>query len=112
MILNEMKGHIRNAIGYLRERPFGQDKIDNATEEIKKAISCFDKEEIINENDVPYISTYFIEPKSNNGNLTFEYYVTDWNQKEYLENDFIEAARILVAFIVQNCEVFEVENAQ
>lgn len=87
MILNEMKGHIRNAIGYLRERPFGQDKIDNATEEIKKAISCFDKEEIINENDVPYISTYFIEPKSNNGNLTFEYYVTDWNQKEYLEND-------------------------
>ena len=31
MILNEMKGHIRNAIGYLRERPFGQDKIDNAT---------------------------------------------------------------------------------
>lgn len=32
--------------------------------------------------------------------------------KEHLENDFIEAARILVAFFVQNCEVFEVENAQ
>ena len=38
MILNEMKGHIKNDIGYLRERQFGQDKIDNATEEINKAI--------------------------------------------------------------------------
>ena len=47
MILNEMKGHIRNAIGYLRERPFGQDKIDNATEEINKAIESMSHEENI-----------------------------------------------------------------
>ena len=47
MILNEMKGHIRNAIGYLRERPFGQDKIDNATEEINKAIESISHEENI-----------------------------------------------------------------
>ena len=47
MILNEMKGHIRNAIGYLRERPFGQDKIDNATEEINKAIESINHEENI-----------------------------------------------------------------
>ena len=47
MILNEMKGHIRNAIGYLRERPFGQDKIDNATEEINKAIESINHKENI-----------------------------------------------------------------
>ena len=47
MILNEMKGHIRNAIGYLRERPFGQDKIDNATEEINRAIESINHEENI-----------------------------------------------------------------
>lgn len=51
MILNEMKGHIKNAIGYLRERPFGQDKIDGATEEIKKAIEFMNNEK----------STYIIE---------------------------------------------------
>lgn len=42
MILNEIKRYMLNAIDYLRERPFGQDNIDNATVEIKKAISCFD----------------------------------------------------------------------
>lgn len=32
--------------------------------------------------------------------------------KENLENEYLEAARIIVAFFVQNCEVFEVENAK
>lgn len=33
-------------------------------------------------------------------------------KKEHLEREYLEAARIIVAFFVQNCEVFEVENAQ
>ena len=33
-------------------------------------------------------------------------------EKEKLDNSYLEAARIIVAFFVQNCEVFEVENAK
>ena len=33
-------------------------------------------------------------------------------EKEHLEREYLEAARIIVAFFVQNCEVFEVENAK
>lgn len=33
-------------------------------------------------------------------------------EKEHLEREYLEAARIVVAFFVQNCEVFEVENAK
>lgn len=33
-------------------------------------------------------------------------------EKEQLPQDYSEASRIIVAFFVQNCEVFEVENAQ
>lgn len=44
--------------------------------------------DIININEVPYISTYYIEPTRNiNEDIVIEYYVTDYNQKEYLSND-------------------------
>lgn len=33
-------------------------------------------------------------------------------EKEKLDDSYLEAARIIVAFFVQNCEVFEVENAK
>lgn len=46
------------------------------------------KDNKINENEVPYISTYYIEPVNDSRyDVIFEYYVTDYNQKEYLEED-------------------------
>ena len=40
-------------------------------------------------------------------------HLADWIlTKEQLPQDYSEASRIIVAFFVQNCEVFEVENAQ
>lgn len=39
-------------------------------------------------------------------------HLADWIlAKEQLPQDYLEASRIIVAFSVQNCEVFEVENA-
>lgn len=40
-------------------------------------------------------------------------HLANWiREKEQLSEDYLEASRIIVAFFVQNCEVFEVENAQ
>ena len=40
----------------------------------------------INMNEVPYISTYYIEPKlSTNEDVIIDYYVTDYYHKEYTE---------------------------
>lgn len=40
-------------------------------------------------------------------------HLADWiREKEQLSEEYSEASRIIVAFFVQNCEVFEVENAQ
>ena len=51
-------------------------KIDN------KNIIFYNKP--INENEVPFISTYNIKPiNSINEEINIEYYVTDWDQKEY-----------------------------
>lgn len=39
-------------------------------------------------------------------------HLADWiREKEQLSEDYLEASRIIVAFFVQNCEVFEVENS-
>ena len=51
----------------------------------------------INLNEVPYISTYYIEPKvSSNQDVIINYYVTDYYHKEYTEEDTSETFTITV----------------
>ena len=51
----------------------------------------------ININEVPYISTYYIEPKvSPNEDVIIDYYVTDYYHKEYTEEDTSETFTITV----------------
>lgn len=51
----------------------------------------------ININEVPYISTYYIEPKvSPNEDVIIDYYVTDYYHKEYTEEDTYETFTITV----------------
>ncbi|WP_195467450.1 hypothetical protein [Clostridium sp. D43t1_170807_H7] len=51
----------------------------------------------INLNEVPYISTYYIEPKvSPNEDVIINYYVTDYYHKEYTEEDTSETFTITV----------------
>lgn len=53
--------------------------------------------EDINLNEVPYISTYYIEPKvSPNEDVIINYYVTDYYHKEYTEEDISETFTITV----------------
>ena len=53
--------------------------------------------EDINLNEVPYISTYYIEPKvSPNEDVIIDYYVTDYYHKEYIEEDTSETFTITV----------------
>ena len=51
----------------------------------------------INTNEVPYISTYYIEPKvESNEDVIIDYYVTDYYHKEYTEEDTSETFTITV----------------
>ena len=51
----------------------------------------------INLNEVPYISTYYIEPKvSSKEDVIINYYVTDYYHKEYTEEDTSETFTITV----------------
>lgn len=51
----------------------------------------------INLNEVPYISTYYIEPKvSSKEDVIINYYVTDYYHKEYTEEDTSEKFTITV----------------
>ena len=51
----------------------------------------------INMNEVPYISTYYIEPKiSPKKDVIIDYYVTDYYHKEYTEEDTSEIFTITV----------------
>ena len=53
--------------------------------------------EDINLNEVPYISTYYIEPKvSPKEDVIINYYVTDYYHKEYTEEDTSETFTITV----------------
>lgn len=53
--------------------------------------------EDINLNEVPYISTYYIEPKvSPKEDVIINYYVTDYYHKEYVEEDTSETFTITV----------------
>ena len=53
--------------------------------------------EDINVNEVPYISTYYIEPKvSPSEDVIIDYYVTDYYHKEYAEEDTSETFTITV----------------
>ena len=46
-------------------------------------------------NEVPYISTYYIIPENDiNDDIKIEYYVTDYNQKEYLYGDTSEEFKV------------------
>ena len=46
-------------------------------------------------NEVPYISTYYVTPKVNVGqNVVINYYVTDFDQKEYVKDDHSETFTI------------------
>lgn len=46
-------------------------------------------------NEVPYISTYYIVPENDiNDDIKIEYYVTDYNQKEYLYGDTSEEFKV------------------
>lgn len=51
----------------------------------------------INLNEIPYISTYYIEPKvSSKEDVIINYYVTDYYHKEYTEEDTSETFTITV----------------
>ena len=51
----------------------------------------------ININEVPYISTYYIEPKVEpNADVIIDFYVTDYYHKEYTEEDTSEAFTVTV----------------
>ncbi|MEO6907787.1 MAG: hypothetical protein ABI210_07845 [Abditibacteriaceae bacterium] len=46
-------------------------------------------------NEVPYLSTYYVTPKVNVGqNVVINYYVTDFDQKEYVKDDHSETFTI------------------
>ena len=51
----------------------------------------------VNENEVPYISTYYIAPKvQSNEDVIIDFYVTDYYHKEYTEEDISEAFTITI----------------
>lgn len=51
------------------------------------------------QNEIPYISTYYIKPIINlNEEVILEYYITDFYRKEYINNDFSELFTVKVNF--------------
>lgn len=66
---------------------------DNLNQEVKFMYEV-DKSKI-DINEVPYVSTYYIDPENNiNDDIKFEYYVTDFNQREYLKGDTSEEFKV------------------
>ena len=89
--------NIQNAIDYLRSAKTDKNKelITYAIDYINKAINGL-KNEVV-ENEVPYISTYYIKPiVKPDEDVIIDYYITDWNRKDIVNNDFSEMFTVTV----------------
>ena len=89
--------NIQNAIDYLRSAKTDKNKelITYAIDYINKAINGINNEYV--ENEVPYISTYYIKPiVKPNEDVIIDYYITDWNRKDIVNNDFSEMFTVTV----------------
>ena len=89
--------NIQNAINYLRSAKTDKNKelITYAIDYINKAINGIKNEYV--ENEVPYISTYYIKPiVKPNEDVIIDYYITDWNRKDIVNNDFSEMFTVTV----------------
>ena len=89
--------NIQNAINYLRSAKTDKNKelITYAIDYINKAINGI-KNEVV-ENEVPYISTYYIKPiVKPDEDVIIDYYITDWNRKDIVNNDFSEMFTVTV----------------
>ena len=63
--------------------------------------------DISKQNEVPYISTYYIKPVVEPGEEVFiDYYITDYYYKEYLEEDYSENFTVTVRIEGQADKVF------
>ena len=63
--------------------------------------------DISKQNEVPYISTYYIKPVVEPGEEVFiDYYITDYYYKEYLEEDYSENFTVTVRIEGQSDKVF------
>lgn len=63
--------------------------------------------DISKQNEVPYISTYYIKPIVEPGEEVFiDYYITDYYYKEYLEEDYSENFTVTVRIEGQTDKVF------
>lgn len=83
------------------------------TEESPTALITFEYDivylplDISKQNEVPYISTYYIKPVVEPGEEVFiDYYITDYYYKEYLEEDYSENFTVTVRIEGQNDKVF------
>lgn len=63
--------------------------------------------DISKQNEVPYISTYYIKPIVEPGEEVFiDYYITDYYYKEYLEEDYSENFTVTIRIEGQTDKVF------
>lgn len=83
------------------------------TEEFPTALIIFEYDivylplDISKQNEVPYISTYYIKPVVEPGEEVFiDYYITDYYYKEYLEEDYSENFTVTVRVEGQSDKVF------
>ena len=94
--------NIQNAIDYLRSAKTDKNKelITYAIDYINKAIHGIENEVVEKEyveNEVPYISTYYIKPiVKPDEDVIIDYYITDWNRKDIVNNNFSETFTVTV----------------